>query len=124
MTLEELYNEIGGDYAQALRTMRLEKLIDKHIRKLPENAIFAELVNAGSLMDANRIFESAHAIKGICANLGLVKISTLAGEICEEFRSGTGRTKTDDEVLTKINEVDALFQNASHFIRAYAENLS
>ena len=29
MTLQELYIEIGGDYDQAVRVLRVEKLIDK-----------------------------------------------------------------------------------------------
>ena len=31
MTLKELYSKIGGDYDQAVRVLRMEKLIDKHI---------------------------------------------------------------------------------------------
>ena len=37
MTLQELYDTIGGDYEQAVRVLRMDKLIDKHIRKLPKN---------------------------------------------------------------------------------------
>ena len=123
MTLEELYAKIGGDYAQALRTLRLEKLIDKHIRKLPDNAIFSELVNAGKAMDATRIFESAHAIKGVSANLGLNNLSALAATICDEFREGRARTMTDAEVADKIDDLDTLFQMASKAIRAYESSL-
>lgn len=120
MTLQELYENIGGDYEQAMRTLRIEKLMDKHIRKLPENAIFAELVAAGNEMDATRIFESAHAIKGVCANLGLMKLSALASEICDEFRPGCERKRSDGEIQQKIRDVDASFQKAAQAIREYA----
>ena len=40
MTLKELYIEIGGDYDRALSVLRIEKLIDKHIRKLPREPHF------------------------------------------------------------------------------------
>ena len=39
MTLQELYRQIGGDYEQALKVLRVEKLADKHIRKLPGNGL-------------------------------------------------------------------------------------
>ena len=120
MTLEELYQAIGGDYAQALRTLRMDKLIDKHIRKLPDNAIFAELAEAGKMMDATRIFESAHAIKGVCANLGLADLSAFAGEICDEFRPGCNRKYSDGEIRQKIQAVDTSFQKAVLEIRRYA----
>ena len=123
MTLQELYAQIDGDYEQALRTLRLEKLIDKHIRKLPDNAIFAELASAGKEQNGSRIFESAHAIKGVSANLGLVKLASLASEICDEFREGRTRTMTDAEVAQKIEELDALFQKASQAIRIYESAL-
>ena len=91
MTLEALYQAIDGDYEQALKVLRVEKLMDKHIRKLPQNKVFAALHAAGEGMDAEQLFENAHALKGVCSNLGLVKISEAASEIAEEFRPGSSR---------------------------------
>lgn len=34
MTIRELYQNMGGDYDQAIRILRVDKLIDKHIKKL------------------------------------------------------------------------------------------
>lgn len=47
MTLQELYYEIGGDYEQAMRVLRIDKLIDKHIRKLRTNSVVDGLIAAG-----------------------------------------------------------------------------
>ena len=121
MTLKELYNEIDGDYEQALSVLRIEKLIDKHIRKLPANTIFADLDEAGKTLDPTRLFESAHAIKGVCYNLGLVKLASLAETICNEFRPGNPRKLSDDEVKDLISGVDALFKKAADGITAYSE---
>ena len=81
MTLEALYQAIDGDYNQALKVLRVEKLLDKHIKKLPQNKVFASLRAAGESMDAEQLFESAHAMKGVCANLGLVKLSNAASDM-------------------------------------------
>ena len=120
MTLKELYDAIGGDYDQALKVLRVEKLADKHIRKLPDNAIFGAIAAAGEAMDAAQLFESSHAIKGVCGNLGLTRMAALASEISEEFRPGNARTLTDDQVKDKIREIDEAFQNAAAHIREYA----
>ena len=123
MTLKELYEEIGGDYDQALRVLRVEKLIDKHIRKFPSNPVFAEIADAAITMDATRLFESSHAIKGVCSNLGLVNIASVASEISEEFRPGNSRTMTDDAVKEKVGTILKLFAAASEGIRKYEASL-
>ena len=70
MTVQELYSSIGEDYEQALRVLRTEKLVDKHIRKLTKNGPIEALLAAGEGMDATQLFETAHAAKGNCGNLG------------------------------------------------------
>ncbi len=122
MTLNELYQAIGGDYEQALKVLRIEKLIDKHIQKLPNNTIFGALVAAGETMDAVALFENAHAIKGVCSNLGLVNIAAVASEIAEEFRPGSSRTLTDEQVAEKVQSLDGMFQTAVKEIQAYAQS--
>lgn len=121
MTLKELYAAIGGDYDQAIRVLLIEKLIDKHIRKFPSIAVFPDLAQAGHTMDAARLFEAAHAIKGVCANLGLVRLAAVAAEVCDEFRPGRPRKLTDEEVRQKLGEIDALYRTASDGIRAYEQ---
>ena len=122
MTLKELYEKIDGDYDQATKVLRMDKLIDKHIRRLPTNTIFADIVDAGKTMDSEKLFESAHAIKGVCANLGLVKLSSAASEIAEEFRPGNERKLSDDEVAQKIDEIEKLYEKSVEGISEYAES--
>ena len=119
MTLRELYAAIEGDYEQALRILLMEKLIDKYIRPLPDNAIFTGLFEAGKAMDGARLFESAHAIKGVCGNLGLSKLAGLASDLAEEFRPGKERHMTDAEVTAKMAEVEALYATTVDGIRRY-----
>ena len=46
MTLQELYSEIGGNYDQAVSVLRVDKLIDKHIRRFIENGVEESLLKA------------------------------------------------------------------------------
>ena len=119
MTLQELYQEIGGDYEQAIRVLRMDKLIDKHIRKLLGNGVVEALIDAGDRMDANELFEKAHAAKGVCANLGLTTLSGMASDIAEEFRPGNPRTMSDAEVRAIIEDIEELYKKTADGIKKY-----
>ena len=122
MTLQELYQSIGGDYEQALRVLRMDKLIDKHIRRLPNNKVFEEMAAAGQSMDETQLFESAHAMKGLCANLGLMGLSDMASDLAEEFRPGNTRSMSDDEVRERVDQIGALYERTIEGIRQYEAN--
>ena len=121
MTLQELYTNIGGDYEQAVRVLRMDKLIDKHIRKLTKNGVVAQLLAAGEDMDPTRLFETAHAAKGVCANLGLRTLSDMASEIAEEYRPGNPRKLSDDEVRDKLSEISDMYTRTAEGIQRYEE---
>lgn len=119
MTLKELYEKIGGNYDQALRVLRMEKLLDKHIRKLTKNGAVEQLIAAGAAMNATELFERAHAVKGVCANLGLTELSDAASEISEEFRPGNPRRMSDAEVAQRIAKIEALYKVTADGISRY-----
>ena len=122
MTLQELYQSIGGDYEQALRVLRMDKLIDKHIRKLTQNGVVDQLLSAGETMDPTQLFETAHAAKGVCANLGLRTLSDMASEIAEEYRPGKARTLTDAQVKQKLAAIAEQYRGTAEGIRRYEGN--
>ena len=119
MTIQELYANIGGNYDAARQIMRMDKLIDKYIRKLTDSKVNESLMAAGAAMDPTGIFESAHAMKGVCANLGLQDLSAAASELSEEFRPGTPRHLTDEQVQEKLRIIDALYQRTAAGIEQY-----
>ena len=122
MTLRELYSEIGGDYDQALRVIRVEKLIDKHIRKLTSNGVVEGLVDAAKRMVPSEMFDAAHAMKGVCANLGLTALSELASEIAEEYRPGNPRKLSDEEVSARVARIEEIYKTTADGIKKYAES--
>ena len=69
------------------------------------------------------IFETAHAVKGVCGNLGLTNLSALASEITEEFRPGSSRKLSDDEVREKLDAFAAAYRKAQDGIAQYAESV-
>lgn len=121
MTLQELYQSIGGNYENAIRVLRMEKLMDKHIRKFTKNGVAEKMLEAGRSRDAKELFESAHALKGVCGNLGLTEMSELASEIAEEFRPGNARKLSDEEVDGKIAKIGELYRKVCEGISRYEE---
>ena len=123
MTLQELYSAIDGDYTQATKVLRMEKLIDKHIRKFSQNGVVESLLEAEKTLDAKALFESAHAMKGVCSNLGLTSLAAAASDISEEFRPGNPRMHTDQEVSEIINGIAELYQRTKDEIKKYEGSL-
>ena len=122
MTLQELYSTIGGDYARALGVLRIDKLIDKHIRKFPHGGVPEAVIAAGETMDPVQLFETSHAMKGVCFNLGLITLAELASEISEEFRPGNPRRHSDAEVKEIIAKISGLYAKTAQGISAYEES--
>ena len=120
MTIQELYAKIGGNYEQAQKIMKMDKLIDRYVRKLATSGTYEKLSEAGKTMDPTMLFESAHAMKGVCANLGLDDMARTAGEITEEFRPGSVRKLTDAEIQEKLAALGEMYQRAVKGIEEYA----
>ena len=119
MTIQELYEKIGGNYEQAQKIMKMDKLIDRYVRKLTASGTYEKLAEAGKAMDPTQLFEAAHAMKGVCANLGLDTLSHAAGEITEEFRPGSPRKMTDAEVREKLAALGEMYQRTVKGIEEY-----
>ena len=66
----------------------MDRLVDKHIRRFAENGVVETFLSAGDSMNPSELFETAHVLKEITANLGLVKLSEISSEITEEYRPG------------------------------------
>lgn len=121
MNIQELYQSIDGDYDQAIRVLRVEKLVDKHIRRFVDNDVVDGLLAAGNSMNPTDLFEAAHAVKGVAANLGLTKLSDVASEITEDFRPGNERKLSDEDVKQRIETIRELHEQIVYKIRKYIE---
>ena len=123
MTIQELYELVGGNYEHALQIMKKDKMINKYMLKLGNSGVYEALMAAGESMDPTQLFESAHAMKGVCGNLGLDELSAAASQITEEFRPGSERRFSDEDVKGMLARVDELYQKTADGIRQYEESL-
>ena len=123
MTIQELYEQIGGSYDHAVQIMRMDKMISKYLLKLTDSDVCDKLKDAASSMDPAVLFESAHAMKGVCANLGLDDLAAEVSEVTEEFRPGSGRKLSDDEVKIRLDEIFAKYETTKAGIEEYKTSL-
>ena len=121
MTIRELYDQIGGSYEHAVQIMKKDKMIHKYLLKLSDSGVYENLKAAGERMDPAQLFEAGHAMKGVCANLGLTALSELSAEVCDDFRPGCARKFTDGEIKEKLAEIAAMFEKACGAIRRYEQ---
>ena len=120
MTVQELYESIGGNYESAKRVMMNDALISRFIVKLLDDKSCERLLNAEEGLDGPGLFEGAHAMKGVYANLGLDALSAAASEIAEEFRPGNPRRLSDEEVHARLADIRAQYERAIDGVRRFA----
>ena len=120
MTVQELYAQIGGSYDDVKRILPMDKLIAKFVVKFLDDKSAERLFSAWDARDAAALFEGAHAMKGVCANIGLSALSASASEIAEEFRPGKERAMDDAEVQRRVDGLRADYARAVDGIRAFA----
>ena len=119
MTVQEVYEKIGGNYEHALQIMKMDKMIAKYLIKLTDSGVCEACREALESMDGTRLFESAHAMKGVCANLGLDDLASAVSEITEEFRPGSARKLSDDEVKAKMQDIFAMYDRTAEGIEQF-----
>lgn len=119
MTVQELYEKIGGDFNAAKKILPSDALVARFVVKLLKDGSIQKLRDGVAAGDGKAIFEGAHALKGVTANLGLTTLSDLAAEIADEYRPGRERTLSDDELGAKIDELNAKFDSTSEEIASF-----
>lgn len=83
MNLEKLYQEMGGDMADAVRRLGSASAVERFLRMFAGDDTFAMLQAAMSAGDVQRAFRAAHTLKGLAANLGLVQLGQAASALTE-----------------------------------------
>ena len=86
MSVKAFYDEIGGNYSDALQRLMNDALIYKFIMKFPEDENFAILKTALENKDIETAFSAAHTLKGVSLNLSFDKLSAAAVIITDALR--------------------------------------
>ena len=88
MTVEEFYEKIGGGYEEAMRQLRKEDRIVKYLGMFLRDDSFAKLKDGMERLDIDAAFIGAHTLKGVAANLALLRLKDISSAITEDLREG------------------------------------
>ncbi len=94
MTIQECYEQMGGDFEDVKRRFGGVTLVEKFAIKFLNDASFKDLENGLEEKDAEKAFRAAHTLKGICLNLGFNELYEVSATLTEKLR---GRELKDYE---------------------------
>ena len=87
MTIEQCYQEMGGNYTEVCGRLPSQRLVEKFVRKFLDDQSYAELTAAMAAGDHDVAFRAAHTLKGVAANLSFTKLRASASELTELLRA-------------------------------------
>lgn len=121
MTLEELYAQIDGSYAEIVARMGSAQFVSRFIVRFLDDRSIPMLISAWELGDESAAFHAAHTAKGVCANLALTRLASLSDQICEALREGNEELRAKTDVAALVNELRVAYDKDAALIRAFAD---
>ena len=86
MTVQEFYDEVGGDYNEIMSRLRTEDRIRKFAGMFTRDESYKTLVQSINDGDAEEAFRAAHTMKGMCQNMAFTRLFQSSHEITEVLR--------------------------------------
>lgn len=118
MTLQECYEQLGGNYGEVSSRLPSEKFIQKFVLKFLEDKTFGLLKESWEGHNDEEAFRAAHTIKGMCQNLAFTQLLQSSSALTESLREG--RTA---ESPALYEQVLADFEKTAGAIQAYKAGL-
>ncbi len=100
MGVQELYNNIGGDYHAIKARIGNDAIILKFLKKFPNEPSYDALMKATDCEDIEAAFVAAHTLKGVVANLSFQKLYEELSQLSEQLRPRT--ENADKEILARV----------------------
>ena len=119
MTIEECYQQLGGDYATLKTRLPSDSLVKRFITKFLDDSSYSELCHALEEGQRGEAFRAAHTLKGVCANLGFDQLGASASNMTELLRREV--SGIPEEAVFMMNEVKRDYAMTAGAIRTYLD---
>lgn len=120
MTIQECYQQFGGDFDEVKKRLPSEALIKKFIAKFLDDRSFPDLQTALEEGSRESAFRAAHTLKGVCGNLSLSKLMNSASKLTELLRPETEVIPEGADVL--FEEVRNDYELTISAIRSFLDS--
>ena len=117
MTLEEMYQDIEGNYSDILDRLRKEERIEKFVLLFLKDSSFQTFRQAMDQGDTEEAFRAVHTLKGVCMNLSFDSLYRISSEITEYLRAGQ-----TDRAMEALPELESCYEKHVRVIGAYSGN--
>ena len=89
MTIQECYDKLQGNYADALKRLMRDNLIERFMLMFPKDESMKLLHEAIAANDQHSAFRAIHSMKGVAGNLAFSQLQKDASALTEQLRDGT-----------------------------------
>lgn len=120
MTVKELYESIGGDYAEIIGRLGSDMIVQRIVVKLLSDTSCRDLQDAWAAGDEEAAFKAAHTAKGVYGNLSLTAHAQVASKITEALRPGNDDLRATTDVDALIAQLVAKNDDAMAQVAAFA----
>ncbi|MBQ5333066.1 MAG: Hpt domain-containing protein [Oscillospiraceae bacterium] len=120
MTIQECYQQFGGDFDEVKNRLPSEILIKKFIAKFLDDSSFSDLHIAMEEGNREKAFSAAHTLKGVCSNLSITRLFLSASKLTELLRVGTESLPADADIF--FEEVRRDYELTVSTIRSYLDD--
>lgn len=86
MDLQEFYYTVGGDYQDVKKRLINDEIIKKILKKYLDDDQMEKLEKSLNENNLEQAFISAHALKGICLNLGFEILRVPVTELVDNLK--------------------------------------
>ncbi len=101
MTIQELYEQTGGDYQGIKGRLMNDDLIKRFLLKFLDEKSYSEMLVAAKANDVQETISTSHKMKGVVANLSFTKLFDLLTELLAQLRQ-EGQTEVNMELIEEI----------------------
>lgn len=120
MTIQECYQQLGGDFSEVKKRLPSVNLVKKFITKFLDDSSFSELCLAMEEGNREKAFHAAHTLKGVSANLGLNQLLSTVTLLTEQLRTETA--DIPDEAYLFCEDVKQAYELTVHAIQTFLDS--
>lgn len=100
MRVQELYENLHGDFSDACKRLLSEKMVTRFVLKFPDDPSMQQLRDAVAAKDIETSFRSVHTLKGLSGVLSFTQLYKASWDLTEQLRPRLDQA--DEKLLEQV----------------------